>query len=70
MKVLAPSVITSLCRACFRTNFSTRPASPKKMDRPVAPPKAAIPGGPTAGSLRRILLVRHAECEMNLKLDK
>ena len=40
------------------------------MDRPVAPPKAAIPGGPTAGSLRRILLVRHAECEMNLKLDK
>lgn len=33
-----------------------------------APTPPTIPGGPAA-SLRRILLVRHAECEMNLRLD-
>jgi len=39
------------------------------MDRPLAPKAAPVPGGPTPG-MRRILLIRHAECEMNLKLDK
>jgi len=29
-----------------------------------------LPGGPSPSGLRRILLIRHAECEMNLALDK